>query len=346
MGQNKRENRAMKILFTSHRFYPDLGGIEVNSGILASYFVEQGHVVHLVTQTANEGPDSFAFRVTRCPSAGELIALYRWADVVYQNNIELGALWPRLFIRKPTVISVRTWIRANDSRVRWVDRLKKWTLTKADAVIAISEAIRSDSFENAVVIGNPYRSSLFRVRPEIRRENSVAFLGRFVSDKGADLLIRAFAQIKGESSGLTLVGSGPEEQELRRLADSLGVYVRFTGALQGEELVRELNRHKILAVPSRWAEPFGNVALEGLACGCIVVGSDTGGLPDAIGQAGLTFRSGECQDLTLKLGALLTDELFAKGFRSKARAHLLKHRAEFVANKYLEVLQSAKSCSQ
>ena len=64
-----------------------------------------------------------------------------------------------------------------------------------DAVIAISEAIRRDSVEQAVVIGNPYRSGLFRVIPEIPRENSVAFLGRLVSDKGADLLIRAFAEV-------------------------------------------------------------------------------------------------------------------------------------------------------
>jgi hypothetical protein len=45
----------MKILFTSHRFYPDIGGIEVNSEILESYFSSQGHKVRLVTQSVGEG---------------------------------------------------------------------------------------------------------------------------------------------------------------------------------------------------------------------------------------------------------------------------------------------------
>jgi hypothetical protein len=170
----------MKILFTSHRFHPDLGGIEVNSEILARFFVARGHVVRLVTQTPADDGKGFPFPVIRRPSARELIRLQRWADVVYQNNIELGTLWLGLLIKRPTVISVRTWIRANDGRVRWVHRLKKAMLRRVEAFIAISEAIRRDSFDGAVVIGNPYRSDLFRGLPEMPRENSIAFLGRFV----------------------------------------------------------------------------------------------------------------------------------------------------------------------
>jgi glycosyltransferase involved in cell wall biosynthesis len=331
----------VKILFTSHRFYPDIGGIEVNSEILASYFSSQGHKVRLVTQSVAEGERTFPFEIIRKPSARQLIALHRWADVVYQNNIELGVLWPRLFVRRPTVISVRTWIRANDGRVRAVDRLKKWVLARADAVIAISEAIRCDSYEGAIVIGNPYRSGLFRMLPGIQRQNSVAFLGRFVSDKGADLLIRAFAQVKEEPAGLTLIGSGPEEQELRRLADTLGVRPRFTGALQGEKLVRELNKHEILAVPSRWPEPFGNVALEGMGCGCVVVGSEGGGLPDAIGTGGLTFRSGDAGHLAQRLRRLLCDHGLREELRAGSVAHLRKHIEDTVSRCYLESVEAA-----
>jgi len=331
----------MKMLFTSHRFSPDIGGIEVNSEILARYFASQNHEVRLVTQSLGGDDVDFPFEVRRRPTAKELFALHRWADVVYQNNIELGALWPVLFTRKPTVISVRTWIRANDGRVRPVDHLKKWVLSRADAVIAISEAIRRDSFKGAVVIGNPYRSSLFRVIPEMRRDNSVVFFGRFVSDKGADLLIRSFAEIKEVSGGLTLIGSGPAEQELRRLADSLGVHVRFTGALQGEELVRELNRHEILVVPSRWQEPFGNVALEGMACGCVVVGSDGGGLPDAIGPGGVLFERGDVGSCAAQLDRLLQNRALRDTIRSSAISHLESHREAAVGRTYLDVIEKA-----
>ena len=329
----------MKILFTSHRFHPDIGGIEVNSEILARFFVARGHVVRLVTQTPGDDGKGFPFPVIRRPSAGELIRLQRWADVVYQNNIELGTLWPGLLIKRPTVISVRTWIRANDGRVRWVHRLKKAMLRRVEAVIAISEAIRRDSFDGAVVIGNPYRSDLFRVMPEMPRENSIAFLGRLVSDKGADFLIRAIAQIQKESVGLTLIGAGPEEAALKSLAAQLGVEVRFTGPLTGEELVRELNRHEILAVPSLWAEPFGNVALEGLACGCVVVGSNAGGLPDAIGPAGLLFERGNVADLVTQLRRLLTDPQLRQALRNKAAGHLESRREGVVCSEYLRILE-------
>ncbi len=329
----------MKILFTSHRFHPDIGGIEVNSEILARFFVARGHEVRLVTQSSGTDGKAFPFPVIRRPRARELIALHRWADVVYQNNIELGTLWPGLLVKRPTVVSVRTWIRGDDGQVRWVHRLKKQVLRRVDAVIAISEAIRRDSFEGATVIGNPYRSGLFRVMPEIPRENSIAFLGRFVSDKGADLLIRAFSQIQKESAGLTLIGAGPEEAALKRLAGESGLDVRFTGPLSGEELVRELNRHEILAVPSLWAEPFGNVALEGLACGCVVVGSNDGGLPDAIGPTGLLFERGNVADLATQLRRLLADFRLRQTLREKAAVHLEARREEVVCSEYLRILE-------
>lgn len=329
----------MKILFTSHRFYPYLGGIEVNSEILARYFSSKGHKVHVVTNTTGGEDVSFPFPVTRRPTLQQLVSLHRWADVVYQNNIELGSLWPAFFTRKPTVISVRTWLGANDGRTRPVDRLKKWVLSRADAVIAISEAIRKDTCARAVVIGNPYRSNLFRVLPDVRRSNSVAFLGRFVSDKGADLLLRAYAEVKSQAEGLTLIGGGPEESSLRRMASDLGVEARFTGPLQGEDLVRELNQHAILAVPSRWAEPFGNVALEGMACGCVVVGSDGGGLPDAIGPAGLVFERGSVGRLADQLKGLLCEPELLAALRGNAAVHLERHREETVCRRYLNILE-------
>jgi glycosyltransferase involved in cell wall biosynthesis len=333
----------MRILFTSHRFYPYLGGIEVNSEILARYFSSKGHEVHVVTNTRGGEDVSFPFPVIRRPTVKELVGLHCRADLVYQNNIELGSLWPAFFTRRPTVISVRTWLRAKDGRVRPVDILKKWVLSRADAVIAISEAVRRDTFARAVVIGNPYRSNLFRVLPDVPRRRSVVFVGRLVSDKGADLLIRAYAEVKSHAEGLTLIGVGPEEASLRRMASDLGVEARFTGSLQGEDLVREMNQHAILAVPSRWAEPFGNVALEGMACGCVVVGSDGGGLPDAIGQAGLVFERGKAGRLADQLKRLLCEPGLLAALRVNAAVHLERHKEETVCRRYLSILREVSS---
>jgi len=79
---------------------------------------------------------------------------------------------------------------------------------------------------------------------------------------------------------LTIIGSGPEEYSLRKLADDIGItgQVSFLGVKRGEESARLLNQHEILVIPSRWEEPFGIVSLEGIACGCVVIGSEGGGL--------------------------------------------------------------------
>ncbi len=342
----------MKILFTSHRFHPDIGGIEVNSEILARYFVSRGHGLRLVTQSPGHGPNGFPFPVIRKPGARELIGLHRWADVVYQNNIELGTLWPGFFVRRPAVISVRTWIRGGDNRVRAVDILKKLVLSRVGAVVAISDAIRNDSCSSAVVIGNPYRSDVFQIKKDIMRSKSFVYVGRLVSDKGIDLLIEAFHRLfpneqfqqhcsnEGIEPKLTIIGQGDEEAFLRDMVRCRGLEacVNFKGTLHDEALAQELNRHVVLAVPSRWNEPFGNVALEGAACGCVIVGSSGGGLPDAIGPCGEVFATGNANELESALLKVFLNNAFREECIKRAPAHLAKHTANAVGERYLEVI--------
>jgi glycosyltransferase involved in cell wall biosynthesis len=203
----------VKILFTSNRFHPDIGGIESISDILARSFVSAGHSLRLVTQSPGEAQRDqliFPFPVVRRPSARELLACYRWADVVFQNNIEARLMWPLLLCRRPLLIALQTWLRSPEGKLTTLNRLKRLALLAADHVVSVSEAIRLDSFARSMVIGNPYKSQLFRPLPEIRRDKAIVFLGRLVSDKGVDLLLQAFAQLHPSGWRLTIIGDGPE----------------------------------------------------------------------------------------------------------------------------------------
>jgi glycosyltransferase involved in cell wall biosynthesis len=125
--------------------------------------------------------------------------------------------------------------------------------------------------------------------------------------------------------------------------DNLKGAVRFVGRLgpmDGDQLPRLLNRHKIMVVPSRWNEPFGIVALEGIACGCAVIGSSGGGLPEAIGPCGVTFANGDAAALAEKIEMFLKQPDLLAGFRQNAANHLARHQPEVVAQKYIELLQS------
>jgi len=276
--------------------------------------------------------------------------------LVYQNNIELGSLWPGIGLRKPLVISIHTWLRGPDGRRRPVDLLKKFVLGRAGRVVCVSEALRRDTFAKAEVVPNPYDERLFRKLPGAVRDRALVFLGRLVSDKGADLLVEAFARLAadrelqnacalmGTAWHLTVVGSGSEKAALQSqvVARGLSDRVEFCGALAGEALVSILNRHRVIAIPSRWREPFGMVALEGMACGCVPIGSDGGGLPDAIGDAGLTFPRGSIEGLVVGLRRLFLEPNLQDDLRVRAQAHLARHHRDAICSRYLEILQAAK----
>lgn len=332
----------MKITLASHHFFPDVGGIETISELLAHCFVEQGHQVTVVTQTPHQGKDEYPFRIVRQPSRRQLMRAVRWGDVFFHNNISLQTVWPLLLVRRPWVVAHQTWIARTDGSLGAQDRLKKLLLRGATN-ISISQAVADHLGVPSKIIGNSYNDETFFEMPAIERDRDLVFLGRLVSDKGISLLLDAMAELqkRGLSPNLTIIGDGPERESLQTQAQSLKLDVDFVGAKRGEALTRLLNRHRIMVVPSLWNEPFGIVALEGIACGCVVVGSEGGGLKDAIGPCGVTFPNGDAGALAQTLEPLLRDAEQLNSFRAAAPAHLENYRANEVASAYLEVLKNA-----
>src|SRR5262249_10530209 len=147
----------------------------------------------------------------------------------------------------------------------WQDRAKR-LMSRRARCISISHAMAAHLPVDSTVVGNPYDEEEFRRLPGIERNRDLVFLGRLCSDKGPDVLIRALSILKnrGITANLTIVGKGPEEENLRELSRNCAVnsQVEFLGEKTGGELVRILNAHKIIVIPSRWREPFGIVALE------------------------------------------------------------------------------------
>jgi glycosyltransferase involved in cell wall biosynthesis len=125
------------------------------------------------------------------------------------------------------------------------------------------------------------------------------------------------------------------ENKVRDL--KLAATVEFVGSQIGAQLAETLNRHRILVVPSRWPEPFGIVALEAIACGCVVVGSDQGGLPEAIGGCGITFPNNDARALAQSLTAVIKDSAWRETLLSHADSHLAKFDKSRVAQTYLEL---------
>lgn len=334
----------MRILLYCPVFYPSVGGLEINIQRRAAGFHRAGHEVTVVAKTENPGPEPFEFRVVRRPSPRELLALVRWCDVFFQANVSLRGLWPLLLVRRPWVVSHHGWYSRPDGSRAPQDRLKRFVLRWATS-IAVSQAVADDLETPSVVIPNSYRDHLFRLLPEVPRSRELMFLGRLVSDKGVDVLLDALGLLAadGVRPSLTVVGEGPERTVLADQAGRLGVegQIAFLGNRHGEDVVRLLNAHRILVIPSRYNEPFGIVALEGIACGCLVIGSRGGGLKEAIGPCGLTFENGDAGELARLLAAALADSDRFAAAPEIVADHLARHGSDRMVAAYLRVLEQA-----
>src|SRR6266404_1236139 len=149
-------------------------------------------------------------------------------------------------------------------------------------------------------------------REEFRRglgisqsEFAIGFVGRFVEEKGLLDLTESIGKLRISSRcGIVLVlaGDGPLEGKVRRRAEELVIRLVILPARKYQEVPATMNALDVLVLPSRsrpfWKEQFGHVLIEAMACGVPVIGSDSGEIPNVIGDAGLIFHEGDVEQLS------------------------------------------------
>jgi glycogen(starch) synthase len=169
------------------------------------------------------------------------------------------------------------------------DRGLRAILRSADAVTACSDHLLAQACQLDLAVagkGEAIENGIDPVRfddrtPYPHPRPYILGLGRLTRKKGFDLLIEALARMGHSAAGfdLLIAGDGEEAGRLTDLAHQLGLTkrVHFLGRVGSGEVIRLLNGCAFLAVPSR-SEPFGIVALEGLAAGKPVVATRVGGM--------------------------------------------------------------------
>ncbi len=342
--------KSYKIIILSHKFMPFIGGIEIMSLFLAEVLVKNGYVVKVVTWTPEIDNKKHPFEIIRNPDLKAIFKYLKWADLVLENNPILRMSWPLLFIKKPLIVVLHTWINRTDNRVGWQDRLKKVWLKRANKIVVVSKALKEKYNINALVVENPYRAQKFKILNNVERTKDFVFLGRLVSDKGVELAVRLIYELTkiGHVMNLTVIGDGPERENLKQLIETLNLneMITLTGVMTGTDLVHTLNEHRFILVPSIWEEPFGLVALEGMACGCIPIVSNGGGLPDAVGEAGIVFERGELNSLVSCVKNFINESELELTLRNAAPKHLKKHHPDFIGEKYLNLISQTMNITK
>ncbi len=179
----------------------------------------------------------------------------------------------------------------------------------------------------------------------------ILFVGRLVHEKGVHTLIEAMPKILRYWPGarLVIVGRGPAEESLRRLAAGLGLggSVSMVGFVSDDERNRLYGMAAAAVVPSLY-EPFGITALEAMAAGAPLIAADTGGLAEIVknGVNGWQFYAGSSNSLADAVLHVLHSPEAARKAAEVARREVLsvydwKAIARTTISVYDEVLRDA-----
>ncbi len=236
------------------------------------------------------------------------------------------------------------------------------TMTRADGWIAFGHTVHDALATRELYAGKPSRVvppgvdvEQFRPDATLRRNTLmhlgwpasapvVGFVGRFVPQKGIDVLLTALRSTAAPWRAL-FVGGGPLEGELRRFGAEYPGRVHVETSATHDDVPGWLNAMTVLCAPSqttaRWREQFGRMLIEAMACGVPVIASASGEMPSVVGTAGAVLAETDTRAWATEIDRVLTDrdlhhECVAKGL-DRARTHFAWPR---VARQHLEFFET------
>jgi len=174
----------------------------------------------------------------------------------------------------------------------------------------------------------------------------IGYVGNISWVKRADKLAEIFNAVAQnyEQANFIVIGDGELKTQVENICSSHNLPVIFTGRIRPEEIALWMSALDVLILPSR-EEGFGNVVLEGQSCGCPVVGSNTGGIPEAIGEGGIVVDEGI--DFEQRFGQAVVDMLKNPIPGEQLRKRAFKFDWNYITKKqvelYEEVLYPKKS---
>ena len=172
----------------------------------------------------------------------------------------------------------------------------------------------------------------------------LGFVGRLEHHKGVHIVIDAMSRIR--DAQLTIVGDGPMASSLQEQIVRLGLDSRVTvqGFCPPDEVAEVYRSFDVLVVPSletkSWVEQFGRVAVEAMASGVPVLASNSGALPDVVGDAGLLVTPGSVDAWVDAINAMAADPALRSKVRDAGIAHADQYRWSEIARRQHEFYET------
>jgi len=369
--------------------YPTFGGSGVVATELGKGLADRGHQVHFVTYNQPARLDLFSenlfyheVSVSNYPLFDfppyELALASRLVDVVRFEKLDIlhvhyaiphasaAFMAKQILLTYGIYIPVVTTLHGTDITLVGKDRTFKpvvtFSINKSDGVTAVSEHLRSDTYEffeienDIRVIPNFIDLGRFNLKAKDHFKKAIAPSGEkiivhtsnFRKVKRTEDVIRIFAKlVKKIPAKLLMVGDGGERSRCEQLSRDLGVNddIRFLGKQDAIEEI--LSVSDLFLMPSE-SESFGLAALEAMACKVPVISSNAGGLPELNldGVTGFLRDVGDVDGMAEKAIYILEDEERLQQFKNnaleRAKQFDLASILPVYENYYVEVLEKCK----
>lgn len=372
--------------------YPTFGGSGVVATELGKALAEKGHEVHFITYNQPVRLGAFGsnifyheVQVSDYPLFDyppyELVLASKLVDVARYEKLDLlhvhyaiphasAAYTARQILKEHGVyLPFITTLHGTDITLVGKDSsfepVITFAINQSDAVTAVSESLREDTYEhfgverdievipNFVNLQNygHERDDALRETYAPNGEKILVHISNFRKVKRVEDVVKVYSKVREQMAAkLLLVGDGPQRHEIELMCRQLGTCgdIRFLGKMQQPESILAVADLFLLTSES---ESFGLSALEAMACGAPVISSNTGGIPE-VNVHGVTGYLADVGD-TDKMGdyavRLLSDTdqhaQFSRNARARAKEFDVHNIVPLYEDLYQRVLDQAKVVS-
>ena len=296
------------VLIITPFFFPNIGGVETHLSDLTTELAKQNYQVYVQTYSPLTTPENYQpFEVSK----NLYIRRYRWFGGNLFHILEKYPLLDFLYLTPYLFIRTFLWLIANHKKIQTIhshgfnaafigvifskifhlrhitsthaiydhignlsQKLVRYTLTQTDHILCLSNASKKQLISWGV---NPAKVSTYRYWIDLDRFSpaklpnkfTFIFVGRLIVKKGINLYLKLAHQFP--QFNFLVVGTGPELSTVKKCPD-----VQYHGTNP------QYHFASALITPSLYAEGYGRVVMEAVACGLPVLASNLGGLPEAL----------------------------------------------------------------
>jgi glycosyltransferase involved in cell wall biosynthesis len=276
-----------------------------------------------------------------------MINRHRDIDVIHSQGLNaalIGVVLKKLFSIN---LIVSTHAVYEVSKTSFTAKIVKRILEQADKVLCLSKASLEElssfgldrekmslyAYWVNLNIFKPLDKQIMRAKFKIKDNFTVLFVGRLIEKKGIRVLIEVAKALPNIQ--FLVIGVGPEEKYIRH-EEKKSSNIKFIGKVKNTDITQYYSCADVLCIPSLYEEGYGRVVMEAVACGLPVIGSDKGGIPEALDNTVSVLVRPTKEDLLREIKNLSNDMKKHQILKNKCTDYAQKRFSEKNASKIIK----------